>query len=377
MTICGLDIQRMMTIVRKELLVLFGNRVSRFMIIIPPLLQIVVFGWAATMEVRNVRVAVVNNDNSLWSREIIHRLEGSKTFKSIVWLNGDQDIKKEIDDQKALFALVFDENFSRDIEKGNPAEVQALFDGRRSNAAQIATSYLGQIIGGVSATTPAAKSPMATSTPKLDLRVRCWFNPNLQYQWYFLPNLIGMLTLMIGLVVTGLSVAKEREMGTFDQLLVSPATPVEIAFAKLVPGCLIGLCHGTIFLLITVFGFGVPFNGSVLILYAGLLIFAFAAGAVGLMVSSLSSTQQQAFLGAFTVGVPCIIISGAFTPLMNMPKALQYFSEINPLRHFTVICQGVFLKDITFAAAMTSMGKITIISLVAVIVAVWMFKRRT
>ena len=153
-----------------------------------------------------------------------------------------------------------------------------------------------------------------------------------------------MLSLMLGLVVTGLSVAREREVGTFDQLLVSPATPTEIALAKLVPGCIVGLVHGTIFLLITVFGFGVPFTGSVALLYLAMLIFAVASGGVGLMVSSLSSTQQQAFLGAFTVGVPCILISGAVTPIINMPVFLQHASQLNPLRHFTVISQGVFAE---------------------------------
>ena len=216
----------------------------------------------------------------------------------------------------------------------------------------------------------------AGGAPKLDVRVRCWFNPNLEFQWFFLPNLIGMLGFMLWLVVTGLSVAREREVGTFDQLLVSPATPTEIALAKLVPGCLVGLVHGTIFLLISVFGFGVPFTGSLVLLYVAMLVFAMASGGVGLMVSSLSATQQQAFLGAFTVGVPCILISGAVTPVINMPPFLQYASQLNPMRHFTTIVQGVFLKDITVAAAAVSLGKIACISAVAVSVAVWMFKRK-
>lgn len=378
----ALNFQRIGTIVRKELLVLFNNRISRFMIILPPLLQIVIFGWAATLEVRNVSVGIVNHDNGLWSREIIHRLEGSPTFRYIHWLNGDEDIKPELDNQKSLFVVVFNAEFSRDIERGDPAEMQILLDGRKSNAAQIAASYVRQIVSDVASTTPFyAKASRAAAesglVPRLDIRARCWFNPNLRFQWFFLPNLIGMLTLMLGLVVTGLSVAKEREMGTFDQLLVSPATPTEIAIAKLVPGCLVGLAHGTIFILIAVFGFGVPFTGSITLLYVAMLIFAFACGGVGLMVSSISSTQQQAFLGAFAIGVPCILISGAVTPIINMPVALQWGSQLNPLRHFTVICQGVFLKDITIYAAMLNLGKIALISLVAVSVSIWMFKRRS
>ncbi|MCD7983314.1 MAG: ABC transporter permease [Desulfovibrio sp.] len=374
-----LNWRRMVTIVRKELLVLLCNRVSRMLIIVPPLVQIVIFGWAATMEVRNVDVAVLDHDNGRWSREIVHRLEGSPTFRSVRFLPSEESIRPVLEGQEALFILTFDQEFSRRVDRGESAEMQVILDGRRSNAAQIAAYYLSRIVEAMAVDTPLgrAASTAAAATPRLDVRMRCWFNPNLEFQWFFLPNLIGMLSLILGLVVTGLSVAREREVGTFDQLLVSPATPTEIALAKLAPGCIVGLVHGTIFLLITVFGFGVPFTGSVVLLYLAMLVFAVASGGVGLMVSSLSATQQQAFLGAFTVGVPCILISGAVTPIINMPIFLQHASQLNPLRHFTVISQGVFLKDITFAAAAVSLGKITLISLAAVSVAVWMFKRRT
>ncbi|MGE9985763.1 ABC transporter permease [Desulfovibrio sp. SGI.169] len=381
MAFCGcprLNRRRMLTIVRKELLVLLCNRVSRMLIIVPPLVQIVIFGWAATMEVRNVDVAVLNHDNGRWSREIIRRLEGSPTFRSMRFLPSEASIRPVLESQEALFIMTFDQEFSRRVERGEPAEMQAILDGRRSNAAQIAAYYLNRIIEDMAADTPLgrASATAAAVAPRLDVRMRCWFNPNLEFQWFFLPNLIGMLSLMLGLVVTGLSVAREREVGTFDQLLVSPATPTEIALAKLAPGCIVGLVHGTFFLLITVFGFGVPFTGSVVLLYLAMLVFAAASGGMGLMVSSLSATQQQAFLGAFTVGVPCILISGAVTPIINMPVFLQHASQLNPLRHFTLISQGVFLKDITFAAAAASLGKIGLISLATVSVAVRMFKRR-
>ncbi|MDD4701131.1 MAG: ABC transporter permease [Desulfovibrio sp.] len=373
-----LNVRRMAVIVRKELLVLLCNRVSRMLIVVPPLMQIVIFGWAATMEVRNVDVAVLNNDSGRWSREIIHAIEGSPTFRGVGHLQGQGQIRPVIDQQKALFVLVFDEEFSRRIDKGEPAQAQVILDGRRSNAAQIASYYLERMVAQVATATPRgfAMQNDAAEVPRLDIRMRCWFNPNLEFRWFFLPNLIGMLSFMLGLVVTGLSVAREREVGTFDQLLVSPAIPTEIALAKLVPGCLVGMVHGTIFLLISVLGFGVPFSGSVLLLYLAMLVFAAAAGGVGLMVSSLSATQQQAFLGAFTVGVPCILISGAVTPVMNMPLFLQYASQLNPLRHFTEIVQGVFLKDITVVAAVAILGKITCISIVTVSVAVWMFRRK-
>ena len=372
-----LNWRRMVTIVRKELLVLLCNRVSRMLIIVPPLVQIVIFGWAATMEVRNVDVAVLDHDNGRWSREIVHRLEGSPTFRSVRFLPSEQRIRPVLEGQEALFILTFDQEFSRRVERGESAEMQVILDGRRSNAAQIAAYYLSRIVEGMAVDTPLGRAAATAAAPRLDVRMRCWFNPNLDFKWFILPNLIGMINFIMGVIITGLTVARERELGTFDQLLVSPATPTEIALAKLAPGCIVGLVHGTIFLLITVFGFGVPFTGSVVLLYLAMLVFAVASGGVGLMVSSLSATQQQAFLGAFTVGVPCILISGAVTPIINMPIFLQHASQLNPLRHFTVISQGVFLKDITFAAAAVSLGKITLISLAAVSVAVWMFKRRT
>ena len=378
LTLPRLNLRRMAIIVRKELLVLLCNKVSRMLIIVPPLMQIVIFGWAATMEVRNVDVAVLNHDSGNWSREVVRRLQGSHTFRSVTFLNGEADIRPVIERQQALFVVVFDEEFSRRIDAGNPSQMQVILDGRRSNAAQIASYYLETIVRGIGESTVMGRAALAAaaSSPRLDVRVRCWFNPNLEFQWFFLPNLIGMLSFMLGLVVTGLSVAREREVGTFDQLLVSPATPTEIALAKLIPGCLVGLVHGTIFLLISVLGFGVPFTGSLVLLYVAMLVFAMASGGIGLMVSSLSATQQQAFLGAFTVGVPCILISGAVTPVINMPPFLQYASQLNPMRHFTAIVQGVFLKGITVAAAAVNLSKIACISVVAVGVAVWMFKRK-
>ena len=370
--------RRLLTIVRKELLVLFSNRVSRIMLIVPPLMQIVMFGWAATLEVRNVDVAVLDHDGGPLAADIVHRLRGSPTFRNVFFLSSEADIAPAIDSERALFALVLDQDLSRRAAAGREAVVQVILDGRRANAAQIAAYYLQTMLADLAATLPRTRmaAQLSTGVPDIALTIRCWFNPNLEFQWFFLPNLIGMLSFMLGLVVTGLSVAREREVGTFDQLLVSPATPTEIAIAKLLPGCIVGLIHGTIFLLITVFAFGVPFTGSLVLLYAAVFIFALASGGVGLMVSSLAATQQQAFLGAFTIGVPCILVSGAVTPVINMPPFLQYASEFNPVRHFTTLAQGVFLKDISLTAALLSLGKITLLALVCIFVAVSMVRRR-
>lgn len=371
MAALGGSLSRILAIVRKELLVLGGSRVSRMMLIVPPLIQICVFGFAATLEVRNIHMGILNHDSGKYSRELVSRIAGSPSFTSIRHLASEDELRTALDRQQILLALVFDQEFSRNVERGSPASVQALLDGRRSNSAQLAAAYLGEIVSGLDASVSGA------SAGGLDLAVRFWFNPNLEFQWFFLPNLIGLIGMMLGLVVTGLSVAREREMGTFSQLLVSPASAAEIAIGKLVPGCLVGMFEGCIFWLIARFGFGVPFNGSLWLFALTLFVFTLAASALGLMISSLCQTQQQAFLGAFTVGVPCILISGAVTPLINMPDFLQRLSQINPLRHFTVINLGLFLKDITPGAAFMNLGKIAVLTSCFIAIAIWMFRRRS
>lgn len=360
-------------IARKELLVLMGKPKSRFMVLIPPVVQIFVFGFAATMEVKNVDVLIYQQDTGIWSEEIISRLRGSPTFRHITFAESPARIEQALNTQEDLLVLAFQADFSRAIEKGIPASVQLLLDGRRSNAAQIVTSYVQQIIADVGSTTPRAR---ATAAPHIQTEILNWFNPNLNFRWFIVPNLIGMINFIMGVIVTGLTVARERELGTFDQMLVSPARPLAIAVGKLLPGCLIGLIHGTIFLVAAYFCFEIPFVGSLCILYGAMLLFSLSASSMGLMVSSFASTQQQAFLGAFTVAVPCILLSGFMTPINNMPIVLQYLSEINPLRHFIVIIQGVFLKDISLAAAWDSGSKIAAIALISAVLAVWMFKRR-
>ncbi|MEG2172962.1 MAG: ABC transporter permease [Desulfovibrionaceae bacterium] len=365
--------RQVFAIARKELLVLMGKPKSRFMVLIPPVVQIFVFGFAATMEVKNVDVLIYQQDTGIWSAEIISRLRGSPTFRHITFADSPAHIEQALNTQEDLLVLAFQADFSRTIEKGDPATVQILLDGRRSNAAQIVTSYVQHIVGEVGRSTPLGQ---ASTRAQVQTQVLHWFNPNLNFRWFIVPNLIGMINFIMGMLVTGLTVARERELGTFDQMLVSPARPLAIAVGKLLPGCLIGLAHGTIFLFAAYVCFEIPFVGSAVILYAAMLLFSLSASSMGLMVSSFASTQQQAFLGAFTVAVPCILLSGFMTPINNMPAFLQYLSQINPLRHFIVITQGVFLKDISLAAAWDSGSKIAAIALVSAVLAVWMFKRR-
>lgn len=271
-------LRQVLAIARKELLVLLGKPKSRFMVIIPPVVQIFVFGFAATMDVKNVDVLIHQQDSGVWSSEIISRLRGSPTFRHIIFSNNPARIETALNTQEVLLVLAFQPDFSRAIEKGDSSKMQILLDGRRSNAAQIVTSYIQQIVADVSASTPRAQ---AATSAQVQTEVLHWFNPNLNFKWFIVPNLIGMINFIMGVIVTGLTVARERELGTFDQMLVSPARPLAIAMGKLLPGCLIGLFHGTIFLVAAYFCFEIPFVGSLWILYGSMLLFALASSSMG------------------------------------------------------------------------------------------------
>ena len=348
-------LRRILAIARKELLVLMGTRQSRFMVLIPPVIQIFIFAWAATMEVKNVDVVVINEDSGYWSQEVISRLRGSPTFRHITFEDDFKKAEEAINRQDVLVVMHFQNDFSAKVERGVPAEVQLLLDGRRSNTAQILTQYVQQIVQGLATATPAF---VQAKPSRVEVEELNWFNPNLDFRWFILPNLIGTINFLMGMIITGLTVARE------------------IACGKLIPGCVVGLVHGTIFFFSIIGFFKVPFVGSVAVLYVTMLLFSLSVSSIGLMVSSFASTQQQAFLGCFTVGVPCILLSGFMTPINNMPMFLQDLSQLNPLRHFIVILQGLFLKDITMSAALDSSARIAAITAVSMLCAIWMFTRK-
>lgn len=361
-------LSRIAALIVKELLAILRDPRGRMVLIVPPLLQLVVFSFAATLDVENVRMAVLNQDPGKWSHELVQRFVGAPTFREIRFLDGVAEIRPVIDRQEALVVLHLPQDFSADIAAGRPATAQLVLDGRRSNAAQIVQGYAARIV-------EQFNRDIATGPPSV-LVTRDWFNPNLEHQWFIVPSLIGTITMLIGLSVTALSVARERELGTFDQLLVSPLTPAEILVGKTVPSLLIGLFHGTVFLLAAVFVFAVPFTGSLLLLYGSLVMYLLSVIGVGLFISSLSQTQQQAFLGSFLFAAPAILLSGFASPVENMPDWLQQFTLINPLRHFIVVVNGVFTKDMPTINVVDNTWPLAVIALCTLSAAAWLFRRR-
>jgi ABC-2 type transport system permease protein len=263
-------------------------------------------------------------------------------------------------------------DFTRELSTGQPARVQLLLDGRRSNAAQLVAGYASEIVARYNAEVVLDHHPL----PASEVVARVWFNPNLEPTWSTVPGLVAILTTTMGLMVTALSVARERELGTFEQLLVSPLSPTEIIIGKTLPAMLVGILEASGMVLVGVLVFRIPFTGSLGLLYLGMVVYLGAVIGIGLFVSSLAKTQQQAILGAFVFMVPAILLSGFASPIENMPDWLQTLTLANPVRHFMVIAKGVFLKDMPALEVARNLLPLLVIASVTLSTAIWLFRRR-
>jgi ABC-2 type transport system permease protein len=365
--------QRIAHLIRKELLAVWRDRKSRMVLIGPPLLQLVVFSFAITQEVRNLDIAVLNQDLGVDSRELVARFAASPYFRTVGALRGMAEIGPALDSRDVIAVVQIGSDFSRSLAAGNAAPVQILLDGRRSNAAQIVQGYALTIVDSFNADLSGRHGH---KPPARSLVARAWFNPNLESLWSTVPSLMVILTMLVGVIVTALSVARERELGTFEQLLVSPLRPIEILIGKTVPALIIGLAEGTAILLAAVFAFRVPFTGSLPLLYAGMVLYLAAVIGVGLFISSLVATQQQAVLGAFTFMAPAMLLSGFATPVENMPDWLQILTLGDPARFFLVIVKGIFLKDMPASEVAQSLWPMLLIAVATLSGATWFFRRR-
>jgi ABC-2 type transport system permease protein len=367
-------LKQILSLIWKELLTVLRDRKVRISILLPPIIQLVIFTFAATLDVKNVPIGILNRDSGEQGFLLVERFYGTKIFNNnIMFLKGVQEIGPFLDLQKGVMVVSIDEQFSRNLDAGKPSTVQLIFDGRKSNTAQIVSGYTGEIINQFN-NDFTANADLAVQN--IELVPRTWFNPNTLYFWYNIPCLVGVLSMLTCLVVTTQSVARERELGTFDQLLVSPLMPSEILIGKIVPGIIIGFLEGLFMLTIGTLVLGVPFTGSLLLYFFSLLIFVTSISGIGLFISSLSATQQQAMLGTFVFITPSIMMSGFATPIENMPQWLQPFTYIIPLRYMLVISKGLFLKAMPASIVFQNLWPLAVISIFNFIGASWFFRRR-
>jgi ABC-2 type transport system permease protein len=365
-------LRRIFALMLKEFLTLLKDPRSRFVLIIPPLIQLMVFGYAATFDLKHVTYAVFNEDNGSISRDMIAAFHGSPSFQEMPQIARNEQIAPMLDRKIVQMIIHIGPRFTADMLSGRPAPIQIMVDGRNSNTALLIVNYAQDIVNRFNNDWVAANG----GAPPAHIVTRAWFNPNLESRWFFLPGIVGLLTLLVTMLVTALSVAREREQGTFDQLLVTPLHPAEILIGKALPGFLIGIGEASLIVIVTVFWFKVPLLGSLLTLYTGVLLFLLSAVGIGLMISSLAVTQQQGMLGAFFFMVPAIILSGFATPIRNMPTLVQDLTLLNHMRYFLVILRGVFLEGTPFHLLIPQLWPLAVIGVVTLAIAGWLFRHR-
>lgn len=367
-------LRRIIALILKELVMILKDPKSRVVIIGPPLIQFFIYGYAATYDVKNVRYAVYDEDRTAESRRLLARLDGSDNFERVATLMAPYQIDTVIDRQKARLVVHIGPRFSRNLRTGRPAAVQVIVDGRNSNVALIAMGYIGAIVEDYNRSLAGPTSQQTTGPILVE---RAWFNANLQSRWFIVSALGGIISMVVVMILTSLSVAREREFGTFDQLLVAPFTPGEILLGKSLPGMIFGLLDALLFSMGAVFWFHVPFRGTVAALILSLTCFILTIVGVGLLVSSLSKTMQQALLGSFVFMMPAVILSGFTTPIENMPYWLQVGTRINPLRYITIALRLIFLQGAGTATVWPHIWPLLIIAALTLPLAAWLFRHRS
>ncbi len=335
----------------KEFIQVFRDKRTRFMLFGPPIIQMLMFGYAATFEIYHVPTVVLDLDHSQESRELISRFSSGRYFDVQRQLTDYRQVGDLIEQGKTTIGLEIHAGFAQNLRKGQTAPLQVIVDATNSNTALIASAYITQIALGFARDYQMDRidrimPQVLKQVPSIQLEQRPWYNPDLRSRWFFVPGIIGSLTLVLVVTLTAFAVVREREIGTLEQIMVTPIRPFEFILGKTLPFFLIGLLDVSLIATVGTFWFEVPFRGHILVLFAGAVLFLLSMQGVGLLISTVSSTQQQAMVTGFFFIMPAVTFSGFAFPISTMPPWLQYLTYLNPLRYFLVVLRGTYLKGI-------------------------------
>lgn len=337
---------RVRELIRKEFIQLFRDKRNRPLLIIAPLLQLTIFGYVVTTDVRDIRVGFFDQSRSRESRLLIDAFNANKTFRITNYLNNPRDLEELLLAGKIDLGIKVGPNFSSQISKKQAAGIQILVDGTMSNMASMRIAYTLSALNRLNQSLIKELYPQKIEYGKIDLNVRTWYNPNLYSHNFYVPGIVAFLIMLVTLLFTSLAVIKEREAGTMEQLIVTPVRPLELIFGKTVPYAAIALGQMAIISVFAIFWFEIPFNGNVILLFIGALLFIMSTLGLGLFISTISATQQQAMMTTFFFILPFFMLSGFVFPIENMPIVVQWLTYLNPLRYFLVIIRGIFLKGV-------------------------------
>ncbi len=364
----------------KEFIQVFRDTRTRFLLFGPPVIQMLVFGYAATLDVRHIPTAVLDFDKSQVSRELVSRFTASRYFEVRARPGDRAEIGELIDRGDVTVALQINAGFAQDLRKGQTARLQVIVDSSNSNTALIAVGYINQIAGRfaedyqrerLSGTAPLLQARL----PTIVLERRPWYNTDLDSQWFFVPGVIGNLILIMVVSLTAFAVVREREIGTLEQIMVTPIGRLEFILGKTLPFFLIGLLDTTLVSVVGTLWFGVPFRGSLAVLALGAILFILCMLGIGLFISTISMTQQQAMVSGFFFNMPAITFSGFGTPISSMPEFLQWLTYLNPLRYFLEVLRAVYLKGVGLDVLWPQMAAMGLLAAIMLAVSVARFRK--
>src|ERR1041385_1163732 len=347
--------ERILVILRKEFLQSLREPRMRVMMFVPPIVQLLLFGFALNMDVDHARIAWMDMDRTPLSRELRARFEGSGRFQVVVLTKNEQEVQRALDRGEAQAVVRVLPGFDRDVTRGRAASVQVLVDGSNSNTASLVSAYAAEVIGEFSGDLMSrqqnarmlargAAVPVNAAAPNVTARSRVWFNPDLYSRNYYVPGVVANIIMIVTLMLTALAIVREKEIGTMEQLMVTPIRPIELMLGKTLPFAVVGLVDVVLVVSVALLVFHVPFRGSVLLLFVCSSLFLMTSLGAGLLLSTISQTQQQAMMANFFFTTPAFMLSGFAFPIANMPVAVQWLTYLNPLRYFVEIVRGLFLK---------------------------------
>jgi ABC-2 type transport system permease protein len=363
--------ERIRVIIRKELIQALREPRMRMLLFVPPMIQLLVFGFAVNMDVDHVRIAWEDMDRTPLSRELRASFEGSGRFDVVAQPGNEEEVQTVLDHGEAQAVVRVLPEFERDVRRGKPTEVQVLVDGTDSNTASLVSEYAGSVIAGFSNSvmglqqnvrvlTRSPGGPPSTAVPQVVPRTRVWFNPDLHSRNYFVPGVVANIVMMITLMLTAMAIVREKEIGTMEQLMVTPVRPIELMLGKTLPFAVVGLLEVALISTAALLIFHIPFRGSVLLLFACSVLFLMTSLGAGLFLSTISHTQQQAMMMNFFFSTPAFMLSGFAFPIRNMPVVVQWLTYLNPLRYFMEIVRGLFLKGAGIAVLWPQMAALAV-----------------
>lgn len=368
--------ERIKRMLIKEFIQIFRDPRMKAVIFVMPVIQLMVFGYAVTTDVRNVAMAVHDLDNSIESRELISRFADSGYFDIVERIEHPDRVSELLNRSRVSAVIRINAGFGADIRAGKSAPVQLILDGTDSNTAGIVMDYSARITGLFSdevLTDRLVRTMGAAPDPGIvELRSRAWFNENLESRNFYVPGVIAILLMLITLMLTSMAVVREKEIGTMEQIMVTPITPAEFILGKSLPFAIIGLFDVIIITIVGVLWFSVPVRGSLLLLFGATLLYIMTTIGIGLLISTVSRTQQQAMMSTFFFYFPAVLLSGFMFPIANMPEVIQWLTYLNPLRYFLIILRGVFLKGIGPEALWPQMLALAVMGLFVL----WLASRR-